>query len=93
MFPAGSAGPGSEPPSRSMRDARGMLDARPHTVGPAVFLYSEALGVPPFVSPLLLLLIMLGFLFNPTRTLRHEARFWMIRIMVTGGLDGPKGHA
>ncbi|KAJ1525327.1 hypothetical protein ONE63_010149 [Megalurothrips usitatus] len=46
-----------------------------------VFLYSDALGVPPFVSPLLLLLIMLGFLFNPTRTLRHEARFWMIRIM------------
>lgn len=49
----------------------------------AVFLYSDTLGVPPFVSPLLLLLVMMGFLFNPTRTLRHEARFWMIRIMVT----------
>ncbi|KAK3921286.1 Xenotropic and polytropic retrovirus receptor 1 [Frankliniella fusca] len=46
-----------------------------------VFLYSDALGVPPFVSPLLLLLVMLGFLFNPTRTLRHQARFWMIRVM------------
>lgn len=43
------------------------------------FLYSDELGVPAFLNPLLLYISLLVFLFNPTKTMRHEARFWTIR--------------
>ncbi|BES98813.1 unnamed protein product [Nesidiocoris tenuis] len=45
------------------------------------FIYSDVLGIPAFVNPLALTVIMLAFLFNPTKTLRHEARFWALRVM------------
>ncbi|XP_072748891.1 solute carrier family 53 member 1 isoform X2 [Anoplolepis gracilipes] len=45
------------------------------------FLYSDTLGVPPFVQPVLFYALLALFLFNPTRTLRHEARFWTLRVM------------
>ncbi|XP_076225453.1 solute carrier family 53 member 1 isoform X2 [Nomia melanderi] len=45
------------------------------------FLYSETLGIPPFVQPMLLYTLLALFLFNPTKTLRHEARFWALRVM------------
>ncbi|XP_033330944.1 solute carrier family 53 member 1 [Megalopta genalis] len=45
------------------------------------FLYSETLGIPPFVQPMLLYTLLAVFLFNPTKTLRHEARFWALRVL------------
>ena len=43
------------------------------------FLYSDHLSIPAFVNPLALVIIMFLFMLNPTKTFRHEARFWMIR--------------
>ncbi|XP_066586016.1 solute carrier family 53 member 1-like isoform X2 [Prorops nasuta] len=45
------------------------------------FLYSDTLGVPPFVQPILLYMLLALFLFNPTKTLKHEARFWVLRVL------------
>ncbi|XP_055624019.1 xenotropic and polytropic retrovirus receptor 1 [Toxorhynchites rutilus septentrionalis] len=45
------------------------------------YLYADALSIPAYVSPLALYLLMAAFLFNPTKTFRHEARFWTIRIL------------
>lgn len=47
------------------------------------FLYSSALSIPPYVNPLALFTIMVLFLLNPTRTFRHEARYWLLRVMVS----------
>lgn len=46
------------------------------------FLYSATLSIPPFVNPLALVILMLAFLLNPLRIFRHEARFWLLRIIV-----------
>lgn len=43
--------------------------------------YSEALAIPTFASPITLYTLMALFLFNPTKTFRHEARFWTIRVL------------
>ncbi|KAK9736451.1 SPX domain [Popillia japonica] len=45
------------------------------------FLYSDHLGIPAYINPLILFGSMLAFLFNPTKTLRHGARFWALRIL------------
>jgi hypothetical protein len=45
------------------------------------FIFSGALGIPPYINPLLLYIAMAAFLFNPTKTLRHDARFWVIKII------------
>lgn len=45
------------------------------------FLFNDALSIPTFASPVILYSLMLLFLFNPTKTLRHEARFWTIRVV------------
>lgn len=39
------------------------------------------MSIPPFINPLLLYILMAAFLFNPTKTFRHEARFWTIKIL------------
>ncbi|CAG5014084.1 unnamed protein product [Parnassius apollo] len=44
------------------------------------FIYSASLSIPPFVNPLVLVIIMLVFLVNPLKVFRHEARFWFLRI-------------
>lgn len=46
------------------------------------FLYSDYLGIPAYINPLVLFGCMLAFLFNPTKTLRHGARFWALRVLV-----------
>lgn len=46
------------------------------------FLYSTSLSIPPFINPLALTIIMGIFLFNPLKILRHDARFWLLRISV-----------
>ncbi|GFS55909.1 xenotropic and polytropic retrovirus receptor 1 [Trichonephila inaurata madagascariensis] len=45
------------------------------------FLYSDALSIPAYANPLMLVVLLLAFLFNPTRTLRHHARFWLLRVL------------
>lgn len=44
------------------------------------FLYSSSLSIPPFINPLALTIIMIAFLINPLKVLRHDARFWLLRI-------------
>lgn len=46
------------------------------------FLYSASLSIPPFINPLALAIIMALFLMNPLKILRHDARFWLLRISV-----------
>lgn len=47
------------------------------------FLYSTSLSIPPYVNPLALVCIMLIFLLNPVKMFRHEARFWLLKIIVS----------
>lgn len=53
------------------------------SVAVLAFIYSDFLGIPAFVNPLALTVIMLLFLFNPTKTLRYDARWWALRVMVS----------
>lgn len=46
------------------------------------FLYSDQLSIPAYINPLVLMAVMLLFVLNPTKTFRHEARFWALRVMV-----------
>lgn len=46
------------------------------------FLYSNALSIPPYANPLALVVILLIFVLNPTKTFRHEARFWVLSVLV-----------
>lgn len=47
------------------------------------FLYSASLSIPPYVNPLALITIMAAFILNPTKTFRHEARFWALKVVVS----------
>uniref|UniRef100_A0A6P7H7M7 Xenotropic and polytropic retrovirus receptor 1 homolog n=1 Tax=Diabrotica virgifera virgifera TaxID=50390 RepID=A0A6P7H7M7_DIAVI len=47
------------------------------------FLYSEQLTIPAYANPLALMIIMFVFILNPTKTFRHEARFWALRVIVS----------
>lgn len=47
------------------------------------FLYSASFGISPYVNPLALVCIMLAFLLNPLKMFRHEARFWLLKIVVS----------
>lgn len=46
------------------------------------YLYSSQINISQNLSPLALIVIMLAFLLNPTPTLRHNARFWLLRVLV-----------
>lgn len=46
------------------------------------FLFSDELSIPAYINPLALLVVMLAFIINPTKTFRHEARFWALRVLV-----------
>ncbi|KAL0280325.1 UNVERIFIED_CONTAM: hypothetical protein PYX00_001654 [Menopon gallinae] len=45
------------------------------------FLFSSSLSIPPYVNPLALTFIMIVFMINPLRVFRHEARFWVMRVL------------
>lgn len=45
------------------------------------FIFSHDLSIPPYINPLLLYVLMAAFLLNPTKTFRHEARFWTVKIL------------
>ncbi|XP_022670027.1 xenotropic and polytropic retrovirus receptor 1-like isoform X3 [Varroa destructor] len=51
------------------------------TLSVLAFLYARPLGIPTYANPLALVLFMLLFLLNPTHTLRHNARFWLLRVL------------
>uniref|UniRef100_A0A8D8XEH9 Xenotropic and polytropic retrovirus receptor 1 n=1 Tax=Cacopsylla melanoneura TaxID=428564 RepID=A0A8D8XEH9_9HEMI len=44
------------------------------------FLFSNVFSIPPYSQPAALLLIMFAFLLNPSRTLKYDARFWLLRV-------------
>lgn len=46
------------------------------------FLYSASLSIPPYVNPLALVCIMVVFLINPLKIFHHEARLWLLKIIV-----------
>lgn len=46
-------------------------------------LCSASLSIPPYVNPLALITIMAVFILNPTKTFRHEARFWALKVLVS----------
>ena len=45
------------------------------------FLYSDYLSIPAFANPLALVGLMAAFMLNPTKSFRHEARFWLLRVL------------
>lgn len=51
------------------------------TLSVLTFLYSQYLSIPAYANPLALIIIMALFMFNPTRTFRFEARFWLLRVL------------
>uniref|UniRef100_T1HVP6 Small molecule transporter n=4 Tax=Rhodnius prolixus TaxID=13249 RepID=T1HVP6_RHOPR len=51
------------------------------TVSLLAFLFSSALSIPPFANPLALTLLMVMFLVNPVKIFRHQARFWLLRVI------------
>lgn len=46
------------------------------------FIFSPQLSIPAYINPLVLVVLMFLFLINPTKTMRHEARFWALRVLV-----------
>lgn len=51
------------------------------TLSVLAFLYSDDLGIPAYAHPVILYTLMALFLLNPTKTFRHEARFWTVRVL------------
>ena len=51
------------------------------TLSVLTFLYSQHMDIPAYINPLALVVMMAVFMLNPTRTFRHEARFWMLRVL------------
>lgn len=48
-----------------------------------LFLFSENLNIPPSICPLVVVVLIIIYLFNPTATLQYKARFWLLRILVS----------
>lgn len=46
------------------------------------FLYSAKLSIPQYANPMMMYCLMAMFLLNPTKTFRHEARFWTVRVIM-----------
>ncbi|XP_004520151.1 xenotropic and polytropic retrovirus receptor 1 homolog [Ceratitis capitata] len=45
------------------------------------FLHSQYLGMPPYVFPLAMPLIMIAFLINPIRIFHYQSRMWLLRYL------------
>jgi hypothetical protein len=48
-----------------------------------LFLLSSRLNVKPSICPLVVVLLILAYLLNPTRTCYHKARFWLLKRLVS----------
>ncbi|XP_014487113.1 PREDICTED: xenotropic and polytropic retrovirus receptor 1 isoform X2 [Dinoponera quadriceps] len=46
------------------------------------FLYSTSLSIPPYINPLVLVCMMVAFLINPLKIFHHEARLWLLKIIM-----------
>lgn len=47
------------------------------------FLFSSRLEIWPSMCPLVVVIIVGSYLFNPTATCHHRARFWLLKILVS----------
>lgn len=47
------------------------------------FLYSKYISIPAYVSPLVLLILMVAFTLNPIKTFHYEARLWLVKLIVS----------
>ena len=47
------------------------------------FLYSSYISIPAYISPLILLVLLVGFTLNPIKTFHYEARFWLVKLIVS----------
>ncbi|KAK7571792.1 hypothetical protein V9T40_014264 [Parthenolecanium corni] len=45
------------------------------------FLYSSYISIPPYVSPLVLLILILAFVLNPVKAFHYDARFWLVKLI------------
>lgn len=45
------------------------------------FFYSRELNIPPYINPLALVIVMIIFIFNPTKTFKRGARFWALKVL------------
>ncbi|XP_065210081.1 solute carrier family 53 member 1 [Planococcus citri] len=45
------------------------------------FLYSSYISIPAYLSPLVLIFLILGFIFNPFRTFHYDARVWLVKLI------------
>lgn len=48
-----------------------------------LFLFSRQIGLRPSVCPLVVVVIIASYLLNPTQTGHYQARFWLLRILVS----------
>ncbi|EDW37732.1 GL21369 [Drosophila persimilis] len=46
------------------------------------YIFCDPLGIPQYAAPLILYILMVAFLLNPTRTFHHEARYWALRVLI-----------
>lgn len=53
------------------------------TISLLTFLFSQSLSIAPYVNPLILMVLMIFFLINPFKFFRYEARFWLLRTVVS----------
>jgi len=52
------------------------------TTSVLTFLYSSKLNIPAYAIPLSLVCLMVVFMLNPTKTFKHEARFWFLKVFL-----------
>lgn len=45
------------------------------------FLYSSYISIPPYISPLVLLVLIVAFTINPIKTFHYEARLWLVKLI------------
>ena len=48
-----------------------------------LFLFSGHLNIRPSICPLVVMILIALYLFNPTQTGHYQARFWLLRILVS----------
>jgi len=51
------------------------------TVSILSYIYCSTLNIPPFIVPASLVITMVVFMLNPTRTFQHDARFWSLKVI------------
>lgn len=49
-----------------------------------LFLFSQPLNILPSICPLVVIIIIAAYLFNPTATLHYQSRLWFFKILVSG---------